>query len=158
MSKDDNIISITGVDEEDYQDHTILGGQSEYDYDYEVDDNITIDTSCYDQYAGSLGNITLSSTANHYGPAIASNSSSASVNWSSTVSAGLSVEGDADFSGDLKWQGRSLGALLEKIESRLAILHPDLEKLEHFEALKKAYDNYKMLEALCEIPVVEDDE
>ncbi len=59
------------------------------------------------------------------------------------------VKGDAAFEGDIKWKGRSLGGLLEKIEDRLAILpDPDPEKLEKFAALKKAYDHYKMLERL----------
>jgi hypothetical protein len=72
-------------------------------------------------------------------------------------SAGLKVTSDAEFDGDIKWKGRSLGDILSKIESRLAILSPDSKKLEHFAALKRAYDNYKTLEALCELPVEEDD-
>ena len=40
---------------------------------------------------------------------------------------------------------------LEAIESRLNILVPNPEKLEKFEALKKAYEHYKHLEQLCEI-------
>ena len=60
----------------------------------------------------------------------------------------LQVTGDADFEGDIKWKGRSLGKMLEGIEDRLAILQPDPAKLEKFEALKKAYDHYKLLEKL----------
>jgi hypothetical protein len=64
-------------------------------------------------------------------------------------SSGLHVTSDAEFEGDIKWKGRSLVKLLEKIENRLAILQePDPEKLEKFAALKKAYDNYKLLEKL----------
>ena len=48
--------------------------------------------------------------------------------------------------------------VMEKIESRLAILTPDPEKLEHFEALKKAYDHYKALEALCQLPKEDKDD
>ena len=69
----------------------------------------------------------------------------------------LQVNGDAEFEGDIKWKGRSLGEMLSKIERRLSILVPDPEKLEHFEALKKAYEHYKTLEALCEVPKKEDD-
>ena len=76
----------------------------------------------------------------------------------STQSSDLTVRGDAEFDGDIKWKGRSLGSLLEKIENRLAILTPDSGKLEHFAALKKAYDHYKALEALCELPKEEEDE
>ena len=67
----------------------------------------------------------------------------------STTSAGLHVTSDAEFEGDIKWKGRSLGKLLEKIEDRLAILpDPDPEKLKKFAALKKAYDQYKLMEKL----------
>jgi hypothetical protein len=41
---------------------------------------------------------------------------------------------------------------MTKMEQRMAILVPDPAKLEHFEALQKAYAHYKTLEALCEIP------
>jgi hypothetical protein len=64
----------------------------------------------------------------------------------------LQVIGDADFDGDIKWKGRSLGTMLESIENRLAILTPNPEKLKHFESLQKAYNQYKVLEALCELP------
>ena len=63
-------------------------------------------------------------------------------------SGSLQVTGDAEFEGDIKWKGRSLGKMLEGIEDRLAILQPDPAKLEKFEALKKAYDHYKLLEKL----------
>ena len=74
-----------------------------------------------------------------------------------TGPAGLHVSTDAMFDGDIKWKGRSLGDLLTTIEKRLAILTPDPAKLEHFEALQKAYQHYKTLEALCEIPEKKDD-
>lgn len=73
------------------------------------------------------------------------------LNIGTSFNSGLSVKGDAEIDGDIKWKGRSLGDMLEKIESRLAILRPDPEKLEHFEALKKAYENYKTLERLCSL-------
>jgi hypothetical protein len=58
--------------------------------------------------------------------------------------------------GDIRWKGRSLEETMKKIEDRLAILVPDPEKLEHFKALKKAYDHYKVLEALCQMPFKEE--
>jgi hypothetical protein len=67
-------------------------------------------------------------------------------------SKGLQVSGDADFEGDVKIKGVSIAKALEDIQKRLAILVPDPDKLEHFEALKKAYDHYKVLESLCELP------
>jgi hypothetical protein len=64
----------------------------------------------------------------------------------------LNVKGDAEFEGNVKINGQDLGEFMETISKRLAILVPDPEKLEHFEALKKAYEHYKMLEKLCELP------
>jgi len=77
-------------------------------------------------------------------------STGAGTQWSTVnPSSGLHVKDDATFEGDIKWKGRSLGRLLEKIEDRLAILQePDPERLEKFAALKKAYDHYKTLERL----------
>lgn len=72
------------------------------------------------------------------------------------TNSGLEVSGDANFKGDIKWRGRSLDQTLKSIEDRLAILVPDPEKLEHFEALKKAYEHYKVLEALCSLPLKEE--
>jgi len=64
----------------------------------------------------------------------------------------LQVNGDTEISGDLKVGGVSFKETIEAINRRLAILQPNPEKLEHFEALRKAYEHYKTLEALCEIP------
>jgi hypothetical protein len=75
-----------------------------------------------------------------------------------SINPGLHVSGDAEFQGNIKWKGKDLGQLLENIEKRLKILVPDPAKLEHFEALKKAYDHYKTLEALCELPTEEPDQ
>jgi hypothetical protein len=74
-----------------------------------------------------------------------------------TYPAGLHVTSDAEFDGDIKWKGRSLGDLLTTIEKRLAILTPDPEKLAHYESLQKAYQHYKTLEALCETPSKKED-
>jgi hypothetical protein len=68
----------------------------------------------------------------------------------------LNVKGDAEFEGKVKVNGHDLGDFMETISKRLAILVPDPEKLEHFEALKKAYNHYKTLEALCELPIKEE--
>ena len=64
----------------------------------------------------------------------------------------IKVSGDAEFEGRVKINGKDLAEFMETMSKRLAILVPDPEKLEHFEALKKAYDHYKLLEALCELP------
>ena len=58
---------------------------------------------------------------------------------------------------DIKIDGRSLKNFMDKMEERLAILVPDPAKLEKFEALKKAYEHYKLMEKLCqELPKEED--
>jgi hypothetical protein len=75
-------------------------------------------------------------------------------NWSTigTTQPTIKVSGDAEFEGKVMINGRNISEFLETISKRLAILVPDPEKLEHFEALKKAYDHYKLMEALCELP------
>jgi hypothetical protein len=64
----------------------------------------------------------------------------------------LNVKGDAEFEGKVKINGQDLAEFMDTISKRLTILVPDPEKLEHFEALKKAYEHYKTLEALCQVP------
>jgi hypothetical protein len=71
--------------------------------------------------------------------------------WATSNTSGITVKGDADFDGDVKVKGKSLTTWMETMEKRLAILVPDPKKLEKFEALQKAYNHYKMLEALCDI-------
>jgi len=102
---------------------------------------------------GSSPNVTI--TSGGTASAWSSNFYNASLN--STNNGSLKVTGDAEIDGDIKWQGRSLKEMFNKIEQRLAILVPDPNKLEQFEALKKAYNHYKMLEALCELPVNENE-
>jgi len=74
-----------------------------------------------------------------------------SINWSnlssitgSTNLAGqsLEVKGDANFDGEITIKGKKLSELLENIESRLAILHPNEkleEKWENLRGLREAY-------------------
>jgi hypothetical protein len=62
------------------------------------------------------------------------------------------VSTDAVIEGDLKVKGISIVDTLDAINKRLAILVPDPAKLEHFESLRKAYDHYKLLESLCDLP------
>lgn len=63
-----------------------------------------------------------------------------------TQNKALQVKGDAEFEGDVKIKGKSLTDMLDKIEERLAILHPN-EKLEDkWLELKKLGDMYRALE------------
>ena len=58
----------------------------------------------------------------------------------------LSVKGDADFEGDVKIKGKSIVDLINNIEQRLAILHPNEKLEEKWEDLKKLGDMYRQLE------------
>jgi len=147
-----------------------------------MDDDITITVpdSSYDTFNISSGDITIDTSsltssiigpypsynigigaAGSNGPYITTTNNtwigSGSFNAASTPST-LQVTGDAEFAGDVKIKGVSIAKVLEDIQKRLAILVPDPAKLEHFAALKKAYDHYKTLEALCELPKKENKE
>ena len=135
--------------------------------DYAITDTVTIDTSLfsslnsnsilgpYPSYnIGAVG----SSAGTYYANNIAGNSL-AGITFSSTNNPGsMQVKGDAEFEGDVKIKGVSIAKALDDIQKRLAILVPNPAKLEHFEALKKAYHHYKTLEALCELPIQENKE
>ena len=83
------------------------------------------------------------------------------INWGTTTGSGmytiatdpnlngatLKVQGDADFEGDLKLQGKSLKDSLDKIEERLAILRPNEELEEKWENLRGLRKMYMELEA-----------
>ena len=128
------------------------------------EDTITIDSavidigSIYTSNNMTYGNIPTGVGSIGSGSYIFNTSSTANNIWSTTPyitttngtgTPNLTVSGDAEFSGDIKIKGRSLEKLLTTIEDRLAILsEPDPIKLEKFAALKKAYDNYKLLEKL----------
>ena len=68
---------------------------------------------------------------------------------SNTYNSGLTVSGDTEINGKLTVQGVDVVTMLQQIQDRLAILVPDPKLLDKYEALKQAYDNYKLLEALC---------
>ena len=103
-----------------------------------------------------LGNVTISTSNTGYnGSWITSGSATGSYTWTNpTPNNTLEVKGE---DADVVINGKSMVKFMETMEQRLAILQPDLEKLEHFAALRKAYDHYKALEALCELPKKEDD-
>ena len=69
-----------------------------------------------------------------------------------TTPKNFQVTADAEFEGDVKIKGVSIVDSIDQINKRLAILVPDPAKLEKFEALRRAYENYKTMEALCELP------
>lgn len=78
-----------------------------------------------------------------------------SVNWSnlSTITAStnltgqsLEVKGDANFTGEVTIKGKKLSEVLDNIESRLAILHPNKELEEKWENLRGLREAYVELE------------
>jgi hypothetical protein len=72
--------------------------------------------------------------------------------WNQSYSPTVNIDNDGvniKAGGDLKIGDMSLKDFMQKMEQRLAILVPDPEKLEKFEALKKAYEHYKTMESLC---------
>ena len=113
-------------------------------------DTITIDTS--NTY--SANTITLpsssftigSASSNYYTTGTGSytiSNTSPSVN---ITGAGIDMAADTD----ITVGGKSLKEFMTKMEQRLAILVPNPKKLEQFEALKKAYEHYKLMESLCQ--------
>ena len=59
----------------------------------------------------------------------------------------LKVKGDAEFDGEVTIKGKSLTDMLEKIEERLAILHPNENLEDKWDELKELSKRYKELEA-----------
>ena len=163
-------------------DDTITIDTKDFDFSY---DNLSISSSSLDSsmWNTTIPSITsaqisqMSSTSSPYmtvGTSGAYITTSNNTNWlpswgsigstgstgiySTTGSGTLQVQGDAEFDGNVKIKGRDITKLFEKIEDRLAILsEPDPKKLEKFAALKKAYDNYKLLEKLIGDDYKDDD-
>ena len=72
-------------------------------------------------------------------------------NWNNPSTVNISNTGiDMAAGTDIKVDGKSLKEFMNKMEERLAILVPDPAKLEKFQALKKAYEHYKLMEQLCQ--------
>jgi hypothetical protein len=112
---------------------------------YILDD--TIDISSY----SNCGTITIAPGFN--GTSMTTGTSTIAPNYTfgNNYNSSLKVTGDAEFEGDIKVKGKNLTEFMDTIEKRLAILQPDPKKLKKFEALQKAYNHYKMLEALCDV-------
>jgi hypothetical protein len=66
---------------------------------------------------------------------------------SSTITPSLSVKGKADFEDDITIKGKSLSKILDGIEQRLALLHPNEQLENKWEELKELGDRYRELEA-----------
>jgi hypothetical protein len=110
----------------------------------------------YHNMNSSIGTITLPSTGYTIGTGYSGQfltSGSNGTSWTtSTGSSTVNIGSDGiDMAAgtDIKIDGKSLKEFMNKMEQRLAILVPDPKKLEKFEALKRAYEHYKTMEALC---------
>ncbi len=58
----------------------------------------------------------------------------------------LRVQGDAEFNGDVRIQGRSVLETLERVEERLAILVPNVRMEKDWEELQRLREQYIELE------------
>jgi hypothetical protein len=76
---------------------------------------------------------------------------SSSVNWQlrdiNTAPTNLTIPGTAIFGGDVIIKGKNLNDALDKIEERLAILHPNTALEDKWGELKELGDKYRALEA-----------
>ena len=149
------------------EESTVLGSSdtidiSGLDLSYSVDltsINTSILSGGYGAVPNAYGNITINSgNSGSFLTSAGSNGAIWSSNITTSATPSLNVSGDAEFEGDVKIKGVSIAKALEDIQSRLAILVPDPKKLEQFDALKKAYEHYKTLEALCQLPTKEEKE
>jgi hypothetical protein len=118
-------------------------------------DTITLDSST--MYSSNT--ITLPITSSNY--TIGSSGSTlystgtGHLNWNNVTTTSPSVNITSDgidmaAGTDITVDGKSLKEFMNKMEERLAILVPNPAKLEQFEALKKAYEHYKLMEQLCQ--------
>ena len=158
MDDKDNTITINVNDTltgDMYIDSTSMNS---YNYSYSsIPSNITITSGSSSSNYGAVGSSGSFLTSGLNG------TNWSNTNWSTGSSnvnptPGLKVNGDAEFEGKVMINGKNISEFMETISKRLAILQPDPAKLEHFAALKKAYEHYKTLEALCEIPKEENKE
>ena len=129
-------------------------------------DTITIDTSnMYSSNTITLPSTTISGSGSAgytIGPAGSSGqfytTGTNGHNWNNPPTVNITGTGiDMAAGTDITVDGKSLKTFMNKMEERLAILIPDPKKLEQFEALKKAYEHYKLMESLCQEQPKEED-
>ena len=96
-------------------------------------------------YVTSLNGSMTTTVSGAFGPV-----GQSSLNWGSLASPvhpSMRVSGDAEFDGDVKIKGKSLSELIERIEARLGVIHPNNELEERWEELRQLSVRYKELEA-----------
>jgi hypothetical protein len=127
-----------------------------------VPSTVTINTTgsyCYGTTVGGIISSTSASSMPTYTVSGSNGTSATSINWNNNnwatgiSSATVKITGhglELDETADIKIGNRSITEFMTKMEERLAILVPDPAKMKKFEALKKAYDHYKLMEKLCQ--------
>jgi len=94
--------------------------------------------------ASSPGQYTFTQPSTNYGQILSTGING--LNWSDVPNPGLKVNGNAEFDGDVKIKGKSINEMFDKIEERLAILHPNPELEDRWEELKELGKRYRELE------------
>jgi len=164
MNDDDSILDLDSLWEEDA--NTLTDSTYSNTISSALGNATTLSTSLSGGYAlGSLGTVTASGTVgatlstsntgsllwnNPTYTATASPYANATHNWTTyTQPQVLKVNGDAEFDGDVKIKGVSIGHLndrLDAIEERLGILRPNNDLEGKWEKLKALGDEYRRLE------------
>lgn len=90
-------------------------------------------------------NITNAMASGSAGSVLASNGMG-SVGWAAAHTS-LQVNGDANFQGDITVKGKSIMDSLNRIEERLAILHPNNDLEQEWDKLRALRNAYMELEA-----------
>jgi len=126
---------------------TLGSGASGTTYDFNYNDTISLTGAAGSPYTFPATNITISNTTGGYGQVLTTGTSG--LTWSDLGvrgQPGLKVNGDAEFDGDVKIKGKSITEMFEKIEERLAILHPNEKLEEKWEELRELRNRYIELE------------
>ena len=105
----------------------------------------------YSISGNAIGDSTLTGSSGLYwgaGQALTTNSIWDNITLSepSLSGASLQVKGDANFEGEVSIKGKNIADMFEKIEERLAILHPNPELEDKWDELKELGRRYKELE------------
>lgn len=135
-------ISSTGTDT-----ITLGSGASGTTYDFNYNDTISLTGAAGSPYTFPATNITISNTTGGYGQVLTTGTNGLTWNdFGARGQPGLKVNGDADFDGDVKIKGKSITEMFDKIEERLAILHPNEKLEEKWEELRELRNRYIELE------------
>jgi hypothetical protein len=146
-------ISVSSIsDSITFGDDTITLGSGTFDY--QINQNtlwpaatITSATGIGTGAVGAGYTFTSPNTIGSYGQILSTGTNGLSWNDYSNVTPGaLQVRGDAEFEGDVKIKGKSINEMFEKIEERLAILHPNEKLEEKWEELRELRNRYVELE------------